>query len=67
MGRGINIPRRRFDRRQSRSYREQRETLFDIDLRLRTLYRMHGKVVVGGFVGLFANSRLLFSFGVTIL
>ena len=42
------------------SYHEQRET-FDIDLRLRTLYRKHALIIGGGIVGLFANSRLLFS------
>jgi len=49
------------------SYYGQRGTLIDIDLRLRTLYRMHGLRVGGVIVGLFANSRLLFSFGVTLL
>ena len=57
----------RFVRMRLVSYHVQRETLFDIDLRLRTLYRMRGLRVGGEIVGLFANSRLLFSFGVTLL
>lgn len=67
LGRGINIPRTRFVHMISVSYYGQRGTLIDIDLRLRTLYRMHGLRVGGVIVGLFANSRLLFSFGVTLL
>jgi len=57
----------RFVRMLLVSYHGQRETSFDIDLRLRTLYRTHNLIVGGEIVGLFANSRLLFSFGVTLL